>query len=249
VTDKAYRIHGQHLTLGEAGAFISEYAESIRAPTSRYMQILAHVPPGTYVLDYGCGWGCFSQMLTEHGCTVDGIDIDPDSIAIARDIVHEKDRLTFALEDISEITEETYDVVVSTQVAEHTHNPGNYVVQCNRVLKIGGYLVISVPNVLNPRFFLSTLIKDHHSRYRRISTEIREHYDKTQHHIQAWDPAAFCRFLCSLGFEYVDHTFMEGIALPRGKYWHTAIPRIGNWSYTMMFKVKKYQYVDVQSLE
>lgn len=249
MTDKIYSIYGRDLTFEEARVLLDEYATGIRHPRSRYMQILPHVPLGAYVLDYGCGWGCFSQMLVEHGCTVDGIDIDSDSIAIAKDIIGESERLRFALQDIRDIDDGTYDVVVSLQVAEHTHNPGNYVAQCNRVLKTGGYLVISVPNIMNPRVFLSMLSRDHHSRYRRISTEIKEHYSKTHHHIQAWDPATFCRFLCSLGFEYADHAFLEGIALPKNKYWRTSIPRISNWSYTMMFKVRKYQYVGIQPHE
>ncbi len=249
MTNKTYHIYGQDLTFEETRAFIDRCASGIRQPHSRYMQTLAHVPSRTYVLDYGCGWGCFSQMLFEHGCIVDGIDIDPDSIAIAKDIIRKNNHLTFALKDIRDIADETYDVVISMQVAEHTHNPGNYVKQCNRVLKAGGYLIISVPNIMNPRFFLSMLVRDHHTCYHRISTEIKERYDKVHHHIQAWDPTTFCRFLCSLGFEYEDHAFMEGVALPKGKYWYTDIPGIKSWSYTMMFKVKKYQYVDIQQYE
>jgi 2-polyprenyl-3-methyl-5-hydroxy-6-metoxy-1,4-benzoquinol methylase len=183
-------------------------------------------------------------MLAAHGCTVDGIDIDPDSIAIAKEVTLESDHLTFTNKDIGDVADDTYDVVVSMQVAEHTHNPGNHIKQCNRVLKVGGHLVISVPNILNPRSFLAMLVRDHHARYRRISAETKEHYDKTHDHVQAWDSATFCRFLCSLGFEYVDHEFMEGVALPRGRYWFSSLPGISNWSYTMMFKMEKREFVD-----
>jgi len=246
--NRTYHISGKDLSFNEASKFIKTYGKSIRQ-SGRYKDIVPYVIPGSYVLDYGCGWGIFSKILVEHGCLVDGIDIDLDSIAVAKDVIGESDKLNFAQKDIQTIDPETYDIVMSMQVAEHTHNPGNYVKQCNRVLKIGGSLIISVPNIINPRFFFSMLGKDKHTTYKRISSQIKHHYDKTNHHIQAWDPSTFCRFLCSLGFEYEDHQFMEGVALPFGKYWNTNIPRIKNWSYTMMFKVKKYQYVDVDHYE
>jgi len=249
MSPKMYRIHGKDLTPDQARSFIKEYARGIRLPHSRYARILPYVPPGTYVLDYGCGWGCFSQMMAERGCIVDGIDIDSDSIDIAQNILGGNEQVTFALKDIQDIADETYDVVVSTQVAEHTHNPGNYVKECNRVLKSGGCLIISVPNIMNPRFFLPMLTRDHAAVYRCISAETKDSYQKSRHHIQAWDPTTFCRFLCSLGFDYVDHAFIEGIALPKGKYWRTNLPGLCNWSYTMMFKVEKYKFVNIQAYD
>ena len=211
---RQYHLYDRPVSYLEAQKFIDNYRRQIRQARQRYPHILPFIPTESYLLDYGCGWGVFSEWIQQaRSCSVDGIDLDADSIAIARDLVGEREGLTFARRKIHEIESDRYDVVLSTQVAEHTHNPGNYVKECNRVLKPGGFLIISVPNILNLRQLLPMFGKQQR-RFERISTEISFRYNKAHHHIQAWDPATFCRFLCSLGFEYTNHAFLEGVPLP-----------------------------------
>ncbi len=240
-----YRIYGEVRTAAEARRFIDDYLAAIRRPRSRYAEMLSFIPAQTHVLDYGCGWGTFARMMYEHGCTVDGIDIDADSIAIARDVVGEEDGLTFSMQGIYTVADAIYDGVTSVQVLEHTHNPGNYLQQCNRVLKPGGHLIISVPNIMNPRYFLAALARRRQQSFQRIDNEIKNDHNKVHDHVQAWDPTTFCRLLCSMGFRYIDHRFTEGVALPFSKYWHTRLPGIRNWSYTMIFKMQKDRYVEI----
>ena len=245
-TQRTYTLYGQSYDYAQAKAKIDAYRQTITGPRQRYAGLLPYIPTSSYLLDYGCGWGAFAAMVHEQrNCRVDGIDLDMGSIEIARDLVGEKDGLTFARRSIQEIAAEQYDVVVSTQVAEHTHNPGNYVKECNRVLKPAGLLVISVPNIMNLRMFLPMLTRRHNARYQRISAEMRDGYNKVHHHIQAWDPATFCRFLCTLGFDYVDHAFLEGVPLPGNRYWHTRLPGLRNLSYTMLFQMRKRQFINV----
>jgi 2-polyprenyl-3-methyl-5-hydroxy-6-metoxy-1,4-benzoquinol methylase len=208
------------------------------------------VPQYKSVLDYGCGWGVFSEMIAyKRSCQVLGIDIDPAAIEIATDIVGESERLSFSHANIVELSDHSYDVVTSMQVLEHTQNPGNYLASCNRVLRSDGHLVISVPNILNPRYILPQLHWNQRRRFERISSATVTDYDKTHQHVQAWDPGTFCRLLATVGFEYRDHEFAEGIPLPRGLYWKTRLPAIRNLSYTMIFTARKVREPQIGSFD
>jgi 2-polyprenyl-3-methyl-5-hydroxy-6-metoxy-1,4-benzoquinol methylase len=247
---RTYTIRSREFPYSEAKTYIDGYREAIAKPGSRYHSTLKFIPRESSVLDYGCGWGVFSEMISRRrGCDVFGIDIDSKSVEIAKDIVGESDLLKFSTAKIAEIADDGFDVVVSMQVLEHTHNPGNYLAHCNRVLKPGGRLVISVPNIMNPRFMLPLLRLNQQERFKRISAEVRSTYDKTHHHVHAWDPSTFCRLLATVGFDYVSHEFTEGIPLPMGRYWTTRIPGIRNWSYSMVFAFEKIDDAQVKSIE
>ena len=185
-------------------------------------------------------------MLADKGCYVEGIDMDKHSVEIAKDIINERDFLKFRNIPISDIHDEVYDYVISNQVIEHTHNPGNYLMECNRVLKNDGFLMISLPNTINLRFFAGQFA-DFNKKFKNYF--IDHAYDKTHDHIQAWDPFTFMKLLNSMGFDYVAHEFMEGMALPMGKYVNLNIPRIKNLSYTMMFKVQKNKFVKINNFD
>ena len=75
----------------------------------------------------GGGVGPFvAKMLADKGCRVNGIDIDINSIDIAKDFVSESEFLNFWNMTIADIPDETYDYVVSNEVIEHTHNLAKY---------------------------------------------------------------------------------------------------------------------------
>lgn len=247
-TETIYYFHQQPMTYQQAQDFLVRYRRSIRRSFDRYTRILPHIPLHSHVLDFGCGWGVFTEMVhLERQCQIDGIDLDPASIQIARDLVQEKQGLSFSVRHIKEILDETYDVVISTQVAEHTLNPGNYLCECNRVLRPGGYLIISVPNILTPRQFLSILSPTAREKFQAISKMSENQHVRTRDHVQAWDPLTFCRLLSTLGFEYDNHEFMEGVALPLGKYWRRPWGLFKNWSYTMLFKMHKVKFIAAAS--
>jgi 2-polyprenyl-3-methyl-5-hydroxy-6-metoxy-1,4-benzoquinol methylase len=237
---KNYKLQGNIVNDEEAKKFILNYYNNIKN-RSRYLDILSLIGEG-YVLDYGCGWGCFSKMISENGNRVLGIDIDEDSLNIAREIIKESDNLQFKKVDIREINDNSFDYVISTQVLEHTHNPGNYLMECNRVLKNEGHLVISIPNSITPNFFITQMFL---SKKKFLELNSREPV-KTNDHIQAWDPVAFCKLLNSLGFHYEDHIHSEGIPFLK-TYLRLKIPFLYKNSYTMAFKFKKEKYVTIKN--
>ncbi|MBF0569948.1 MAG: methyltransferase domain-containing protein [Candidatus Omnitrophica bacterium] len=112
--------------------------------SERVVGILRAKPKGK-VLDLGCGSGESSLKLAELGFQVTGADMD-----VGRFKYH--DRLSFVpcdLKDPLNIPPGTYDYVIFLEVIEHIYNPGMVMAEISRVLKPGGRLIISTPNVSN----------------------------------------------------------------------------------------------------
>lgn len=72
------------------------------------------IPPGSSVLDVGCGTGRFAIPLARLGCRVTGIDQSPDMLAIARSKAAAADvDIEFQHRDWPAELAETYDVVLA----------------------------------------------------------------------------------------------------------------------------------------
>lgn len=101
---------------------------------------------GRLVLDAGCGTGRGTAKLTAQGAYVICTDIGLRLLAYTR--AHypcapaQADILAFPF------AENTFDVVFSSEVIEHTPTPINAISEMVRVLKPGGALVLSTPNKL-----------------------------------------------------------------------------------------------------
>ena len=99
---------------------------------------------GMHVLDFGCGEGAFSQRLIDAGMIVDACDIDTDQIKAN---VHGIVRADLNKDGILNSISEKYDLVVAVEIIEHLNNPWKYLSDCLSVLKVGGIIVLSTPNV------------------------------------------------------------------------------------------------------
>lgn len=95
-------------------------------------------------LDAGCGTGLFSEAAVERGANVTSMDVGEallvrvaekcDSRCVVGDVQH----LPFP--------DESFDVVLSTEVIEHVRAPAVAVRELGRVLRPGGTLVVTTPN-------------------------------------------------------------------------------------------------------
>jgi len=99
------------------------------------------------ILDYGCGTGRISMMLGDQGYQVTGVDPAVEHIKIAQSLNH-LPQVNFQV-----LTEDTitaslpFDAVVSSSVFEFVPDAQQYIAAIDRVLKPGGVLVISFPNL------------------------------------------------------------------------------------------------------
>jgi 2-polyprenyl-3-methyl-5-hydroxy-6-metoxy-1,4-benzoquinol methylase len=117
--------------------------------------------PNLSVLDLSCGEGEILSQLAGQGCRVQGTHFREDDYIVqqrewltdvpVRDGVNLQQRLPF--DDAS------FDVVMLVEVIEHLDSHFNIVAEMGRVVKPGGYVVITSPNIfrLHSRFqFLLT---------------------------------------------------------------------------------------------
>lgn len=103
--------------------------------------------PGLKVLDYGCGSGHFLHVLKEMGCDVTGVDISPNAVQKAREsgvtAVVGNAETKEGFKNLAEI----YDVIIMLDVLEHTFDPAMVLTNLAELLRSGGCIIASVPNI------------------------------------------------------------------------------------------------------
>jgi ubiquinone/menaquinone biosynthesis C-methylase UbiE len=99
---------------------------------------------GKRVLDVGCGTGWFSRRARERGAIVTSLDVGE---SLLRQTLQKAEVLPTVGDAHSlPFGDRSFDIVVSSEVIEHTANPGRVVAEMGRVLCDGGVLVLTCPN-------------------------------------------------------------------------------------------------------
>jgi ubiquinone/menaquinone biosynthesis C-methylase UbiE len=99
---------------------------------------------GKKLLDAGCGTGWFSARAVELGAAVTSLDVGENLLKE----VKKKCVSTRVVGDVTalEFVDGSFDVIVSSDVIEHTPDPSRAISEMARVLKKGGVLALTVPN-------------------------------------------------------------------------------------------------------
>jgi 2-polyprenyl-3-methyl-5-hydroxy-6-metoxy-1,4-benzoquinol methylase len=117
------------------------------------------VGAGQEVLDCGCGEGFFAAELVKERNRVVGIDVLPAPKAGAVLEHYIKADLSAGLGQAAEsLGERRFSRVLLMDILEHLPDPGRLLRDCRRVLKPGGKLLVSIPNVANIAVRLSLLL-------------------------------------------------------------------------------------------
>lgn len=109
----------------------------------RFLWLPRFVPGGTLV-EIGSATGAYLAEMRDLGWNVVGIELDPAASATARQR-YGLDVRTGTLEQAS-LPDGYADVVVMRMVLEHVRDPRRTLAEVRRVLKVGGRLLVSVPN-------------------------------------------------------------------------------------------------------
>jgi SAM-dependent methyltransferase len=99
-------------------------------------------PPS--VLDIGCATGAILEYLKNRGWQTVGVEISP-AAEYAKN-VRKLDIQNSALENCS-FPSESFDVVLASHLIEHLNNPGSFLCETMRILRCGGYLILTTPNI------------------------------------------------------------------------------------------------------
>jgi SAM-dependent methyltransferase len=108
----------------------------------RTQQVARYIFSGSTVLDLGCGYFPYSLALLETKIKT-GIGIDRE---ISEEYQSQKIRLIKAnIEKPLPLPEASFDSVLMLAVLEHLRRPKETLVECLRILKPGGRLIITIP--------------------------------------------------------------------------------------------------------
>jgi 2-polyprenyl-3-methyl-5-hydroxy-6-metoxy-1,4-benzoquinol methylase len=106
------------------------------------VRFLPAVPNGR-LLDVGCGSGDWLLLMRELGWQVEGIDFDERALEVAR-----KSGLQVRCGSLEEqsFPSASFDAVILNHVIEHLPDPIGNLLECARLLRPGGKLVVCTPN-------------------------------------------------------------------------------------------------------
>jgi 2-polyprenyl-3-methyl-5-hydroxy-6-metoxy-1,4-benzoquinol methylase len=113
-----------------------------------HAKLVAAVGSGHRVLDVGCSSGYLSAPVAANGNTVIGLELDPDA---AREAERFCERVLVGDVTTMELPFEpgSFDVVLLGDVIEHLREPVTALARLRPLLRPGGKLVLSTPNVAN----------------------------------------------------------------------------------------------------
>jgi len=141
---------GEHIHLGHYGSppqrkdFREAKADFVHEMVS--WGGLDELPPGTTVLDVGCGIGGSSRMLArDYGFAVTGVTISPQQVQRAKELTEEDLDVNFLVEDALSLSfpDASFDVVWSIEAGPHMPDKALFAKELMRVLKPGGILVVA----------------------------------------------------------------------------------------------------------
>ncbi|AWG24534.1 methyltransferase [Flavobacterium kingsejongi] len=118
---------------------IYHFIKNIALKNKRTLINSYHTEKGR-ILDIGAGTGDFLSYMLKDGW--DAVGIEPNEKAKNSAV---QKGVSF-VSDLSELEDDSFDVITMWHVLEHVPNPDNQIIELKRLLKKGGSLFVAVPN-------------------------------------------------------------------------------------------------------
>ena len=109
----------------------------------KYLMQRFEIRKGCSLLDVGCGRGDFANSFKDLGLNVSGLDRDKSRHPCLQGVevqYADIEKEPFPYED------QIFDVIFSKSVIEHLSDPKNFIMECYRVLKPKGKIIIMTPD-------------------------------------------------------------------------------------------------------
>ena len=156
-------VHGQRLAAADTAVAWGwgTPAGRIRAERRARMFIeIGQLREGVEALEIGCGTGIFTEKVAASGCHVTAVDLSPDLLAVARARNLPPDQVEFVENRFESYSAEgrPFDVVYGSSVLHHLVAEEAFP-HIHRLLKPGGRMVFTEPNMLNPQIFLERHVR------------------------------------------------------------------------------------------
>lgn len=122
------------------------YTEFNHIPYESHMLMYDQIHPGSSVLDVGCATGAVAERLKKIGCTVVGLELDPEAVKIAKKHCEKVYRVD--LEKLNTLPfNKNFDYILFMDLIEHLRNPENIIRIVRKYLNRNGKIVFSIPNI------------------------------------------------------------------------------------------------------
>jgi ubiquinone/menaquinone biosynthesis C-methylase UbiE len=147
--------HGKYLAHEGAGEVWNWESPAGKKRWQRRVQMLtAHLKQTDKVLEIGCGTGYFTREIVKTKAFVTAIDISPELLNLAKEAIKEAN-VIFVLENAYEMSFESnsFDSIVGSSVLHHLEIE-KAISEMFRVLKPGGSIFFTEPNMMNPQIAL-----------------------------------------------------------------------------------------------
>jgi len=193
--------------------WFSRYRRQHRTRLAADLRILQqHVAPDARILECGAVPLLMTGAVAELGYEVSGVDVAPERFAGAiADLGLDVRKCDLETEPLP-FADETFDAVVFHELFEHLRiNPIASCEEVHRVLRIGGVLLLSTPNLRSFRG-LRNLLLHHHGH--AVSGGIYRQYEKLETlghmgHVREYTAREVSDFLTRVGF-FVDKVIYRG---------------------------------------
>ena len=134
---------GAELALFSDHAEVDEYNVFTEPSTQKLFKRcfqLAHLKPGTYVTDIGCGSGVFTQLLHESNINAVGLDLSYPLLALGR---HKYPGANFLVGDAEYLPFPTGEIdgVLLSGIIHHLPDPSHCAREIFRILKPGAAFI------------------------------------------------------------------------------------------------------------
>jgi O-antigen biosynthesis protein len=137
---------------------LEERIDDVLGENSSLTKMSHFIGDNKRVLDFGCATGYFAHMLSQKGCVVTGLEINPDAAKVAEQ--HCQNVVVADLDFVSVLDVlplQAFDVAVFGDVLEHLRNPWKVLIETKQLLKSDGYVVASIPNIAHGAIRLALL--------------------------------------------------------------------------------------------
>jgi methionine biosynthesis protein MetW len=198
--------------------------------------------PGTSVLDVGCGDGSrYANYLLSAGAEVYGLDVSNVAVRAARE--HGIKAQVASLDRTFPVSDEKFDSAICLEVLEHLVDPEFATKEIYRILKPGGRVLVSVPNMGFWPVRMELLLTGHFNPKGSPATQRR--YPWRDPHLRFFNSLSLRNMLLEANFVIVrqgglETQFLNVAGLQRvfkaepARTIQSALQRVGSHFYTLL---------------
>lgn len=205
--------------------------------------------PGARILETGCGAGFLSVALAQRGFELDALDTVETMLNMTRAnalSANVQEHVHPTLGDVHNLTypAETFDAVLALGVLPWLHSPQLALAEMTRVLKPGGYLLVTVDNLWRLHYILDPRNSPVFGALRRAASHLRRRWKKfrnqpVRQQLIRYDTIA----KVDASIAAVNLTKIKGVTLGFGPFSFFGIPvltdKAGVWLHDFLQKLAK----------